>query len=454
MTTMTSMTQPQERVPLIDLLSQRVERPVETMPDWLAGIREEATRRFLELGLPTLKDEDWRLTSLRPLELLRFSTSPEASALRESEVAKLLFPGLDGPRLVFVNGRYCPEASSTAGLPREITVARLQDAGERERAVLRNHLARYASAKDPDPFTLLNTALFEDVSFVHVPRGVTFETPIWLVHVSECRDAALLTSPRTLVVAEESSRVTVVEDCVGRSGSAAYFTNAVTEISVGANADVHHYLLERESPSAINISSLKVHQERDSRFVSHSVLLGGALIRNNVNPVLDGEGCHSVLNGLYVGDGTRHMDNLMRVEHAKPHCDSRQYYKGILSDSAHGVFSGRIVVAKGAQKTDAVQRNANLLLSPSARANTKPQLEIYADDVKCTHGATVGQLDDEAVFYLRSRGLDEAAARGLLVYAFAREALDRMEYEPIRRGLVPMLVSRLPQSHTIGSFLD
>jgi Fe-S cluster assembly protein SufD len=248
---------------------------------------------------------------------------------------------------------------------------------------------------------------------------------------------------RTLIVMEQGSRATVIEDFVSL-GDEACFVNGVTEVSVGANADVTHCFLERENAATINVATLAARHQRDSRFTSHSILAGGGLVRNNVNPILEGENITSTLNGIYVGRGAQHLDNNMRVEHRAANCGSRQYYKGILADDSHGVFTGRIIVSKGAQKTDAVQSNQNLLLSRSAQAQTRPQLEIYADDVKCTHGATIGELDEDAFFYLRARGLSETDARSMLVYAFASESLERIEHAGLRRAVTRLVLDRLP----------
>jgi Fe-S cluster assembly protein SufD len=247
-----------------------------------------------------------------------------------------------------------------------------------------------------------------------------------------------VTHPRTLIIVGEQSGVSVVEDYVSL-GEGVHFSNAVTEVVAGDAARVTHTLVERENRQAFNVSSLAIHQGRNANVTSHSLLLGGALVRNNVHPVLAGEGGECLVNGLYMAKGEQHMDNYMRVEHAAPHCDSRQFYKGILDDRSHGVFHGRIVVQKGAQKTDAKQTNRNLLLSRDAQIDTKPQLEIYADDVKCTHGATIGQVDEEAVFYLRSRGIPETDARRLLLVAFAEESMERIQDETVRGGLDPLV---------------
>ena len=263
-------------------------------------------------------------------------------------------------------------------------------------------------------------------------------------YVNTAADGPRMSHPRTLVVVEESAHATVVEDYVSQDGaSAPAFTNAVVQYVVGANANARHYLVERENEQTSVISTLYVRQERDSDFASHSALLGGALVRNNVFPSLHGEGCMSVVNGMYVPRNTQLHDNRMRVRHSAAHCESRQYYRGILADRAKAMFSGRIIVDEGAQQTDAVQSNKNLLISPDAMVETKPQLEIYADDVKCTHGATIGQLDDEAIFYFEARGISRETARRLLTFAFVNEIFERMELEPVRARLQAIVADRL-----------
>ncbi len=257
------------------------------------------------------------------------------------------------------------------------------------------------------------------------------EEPICLLFVSTADDAPSMSHPRNLIVAEEDSQATFVEDYVSLDGGPV-FCNTVTELVAGDHTVISHYMVEREHKEAF-ISTLRIQQGRSTNVVSHSLLLGGALVRNNVHPVLAGEGGECLINGLFIGNGRQHLDNYMLVEHASPRCGSRQFYNGILDGHAHGVFHGRIIVHKDAQKTDAKQTNRNLLLSDDARIDTKPQLEIYADDVKCTHGATIGQIEGDALFYLRSRGIDEVSARKLLLFAFASECLDRMKEGPVRK---------------------
>ncbi|NNM26548.1 MAG: Fe-S cluster assembly protein SufD [Phycisphaerales bacterium] len=410
-------------------------------PPWLATMRRAAATRFAELGLPARNDEEWRHTSLRSLQSTPLvPAGGTASSLDAGVVNAAALPGLTGPRLVFVDGVLSADLSSLDALPAGLTVLPLSEAAARHETLVREHFGVLADGAR-EAFTSLNTACLGEGTFVHVARGVDITEPILVLAIATGR-AATATHPRLLLIAEESSRASVVEDYVSL-GHVPHLTNIVTEIFVGANAHVQHAMAVRETDEAFNISTLKVRQERDSYFASHSALFGGALVRNQVNPVLVGTGGHSLLNGLYLPRGRQHHDSHMRVEHQAPNCESRQYYAGILQDHAHGVFSGRIVVSQIAQKTDAIQQNRNLLLSKDAQANTKPQLEIYADDVKCTHGATVGRLDEDAVFYLRSRGIDDGTARQLMISAFAGEVLEKISQESLREALSEIVETRL-----------
>jgi Fe-S cluster assembly protein SufD len=279
-----------------------------------------------------------------------------------------------------------------------------------------------------------------------VPPGAVVG-PVHLLFLSSSEDGrATMSFPRNLIVTGESSQLTLVETY---AGTGAYFNCPVTELAVGANSAVDHYKVQRESRDAFHMATFQLLGSRDCVPSSHSISLGGGLVRNDVNAVLDGEGIDCILNGLYVLDGSQFVDNHMRVEHAKPHCASHELYKGVLDGKARSIFSGLIHVHKGAQKTDAKQSNRNLLLSREAVANSNPQLEIYADDVKCTHGSTVGQLDDDAVFYLRSRGIGAEAARSLLTYAFASDIVERIKVEPVRRDLEEFLFARLPKGEVV-----
>ena len=426
-----------------ELIAQRQERD----PVWLRQLREDAWARFEAKGFPTTHDEDWRFTNLAALVKTPFHRAAKGSvAVSAREIEGFRVPGAVC-QLVFVNGHFAPALSELGGLPKGLEICSLVgaiDCGMVGIAPegcasdgIEQHLGRYADVRR-DVFTALNSALWEDGAYVRIRRGADLEQPIHLLYVSAGAGAEIMTHPRTLVVAEPTSHAAVIEDYVSL-GSEAAFSNAVTELVAGQDAVVSHFLVERENLAAFNVSTLRLEQARGTNVSSHSVLLGGGLVRNNVHPVLSGEGAECLINGLFVGAGSQHLDNYMLVEHAQPQCGSRQFYNGILDGSARGVFHGRIVVHKDAQKTDAKQTNRNLLLSDNARIDTKPQLEIYADDVKCTHGATIGQIEEEQLFYLRSRGIDEISARNTLLYAFAAECLDRM-HEPAAREFVEGLI--------------
>ncbi len=411
---------------------------------WFQPIRRAAMARFADLGFPTTRDEDWRFTSLAPIAQTAFALSADGGVEpTRRDLEPFTFPGLACAQLVFVNGQYSPRLSSLRPLPAGVVVSSLAGALTLYPELMEAHLARYADFHH-DAFTALNTAFVEDGAFIHIRRGTVLDEPIHLLYLSTKTAAPIITHPRNLIVAGDNSQTIVVEDYVSL-GEDVCFSNGVTEAVVGGNGMLSHYLIERESAQAFNVSTLRVQQERSSSVTSHSVLVGGALVRNNVHPVMAGEGGECLINGLFMATGRQHMDNYMKVEHASPHCGSRQFYHGILDGASHGVFHGRIIVHKDAQKTDAKQTNRNLLLSEDAQIDTKPQLEIYADDVKCTHGATIGQINEEAVFYLRSRGIGKEAARALLLFAFAGESLQRMKEEPIRRYLEGLVARWLPQ---------
>ena len=396
---------------------------------WLRKLREEAFARFCDAGFPTTHDEDWRFTNISAIAQTAFQLPPADSKVSARQIAPYRLTGA-ACELVFVNGRFAAELSSVSSLPKGISVGSLAEEIGRDPKPLERYLGRYLNI-ERDVFCALNTAFLEDGAYVHIGRGTVLEGPIYLLFVTTTGDAPIMTHPRNLIIAEEDSQATIAEDYVSLGGGAA-FSNAATELIAGEHTVLSHYLIEREHVDAYNVSTLRLQQGRSANVASHSVLLGGGLVRNNVHPVLAGEGADCLINGLFIGNGRQHMDNYMLVEHASPHCGSRQFYNGILDGHSRGVFHGRIIVHKDAQKTDAKQTNRNLLLSDDAQIDTKPQLEIYADDVKCTHGATIGQIEEDELFYLRSRGIDEPAARRLLLYAFASECLQRMKPGPVR----------------------
>jgi len=349
---------------------------------------------------------------------------------QRQQIERFSIPGLGAAELVFVDGLYIEGLSSMGELPEGVIVTNLLSISGRKDGLVEGNLAKYVDISR-DGFSALNTAYMLDGLFVFVPKGVVLEKPVRALFLSTSDGEPTAVHPRNLIIAGESSEVTIIEDYASLTDGK-HFTNAVTELVAAENSTVKHYMIERENTEAFNVSTLRIQQARSSNVSSHSALLGGALVRHNVHPVLSGEGANCMINGLYLASGTQHMDNFMRVEHASPHCDSRQFFYGILDDHAKAVFSGRIIVHKDAQKTDAKQTNRNLLLSENAVLDSKPQLEIYADDVKCTHGATIGQLDSDQLFYLRSRSIPEDKARSILLQAFARESINKMENEPVR----------------------
>jgi Fe-S cluster assembly protein SufD len=391
---------------------------------WLRKLREDAFARFCETGFPTTHDEDWRFTSVSAIARTPFLLAAGATHLSDSDLTIWRMEGA-AAQLVFVDGQFVRKLSRLGGLPASVTVSGLKEEIAQNAKAVEAHLGRYLNIQR-DPFSALNTAFAEDGALVHVGQGVSLEGPIHLLFVSTAADTPRMLHPRNLLIFERESQATVIEEYVSL-GAGTIFCNTATELIAGENSTVSHYMIEREDREAFNFSTLRIQQERSANVSSHSLLLGGGLVRNNVHPVLAGEGGECLINGLFVGDGRQHLDNYMHVEHASPHCSSRQFYNGILDGKSHGVFHGRIVVHKDAQKTDAKQTNRNLLLSDDAQIDTKPQLEIYADDVKCTHGATIGQIEENALFYLRSRGVDEVSARRMLLMAFAGECLDRMK---------------------------
>jgi Fe-S cluster assembly protein SufD len=420
---------------------QRLERRFrEGSPPWLESLRRAAAARFAELGLPTTRDEEWRFTKVAPLAGVPFEpVGSEPGTLAPDQFDRVAPLPADRPRAVLVDGRYSPELSSAGRLPEGVTLMSLAEALRTQPESIEPRLGKNAVYRE-HAFVALNTAMVEDGVFLYVPRGVVVEEPIHLVHVWTASGEPRMTHPRNLIVLDRHAAATVVES-YRSEGEGVDFTNAVSEVFLYENSSLAHFKVQRESRRAFHFATTHVRQERDSSFLSQYVSLGGALVRNETNVLLAGENCQATLDGLYVASGTQHVDSRTRIDHAKPHCTSHELYKGILDGRAEGVFSGKIFVHPDAQKTDARQTNQALLLSDDAVINTKPQLEIFADDVKCTHGATVGQLDRESLFYLRSRGIPQEKARDLLVYAFANDVVRRIVVPEVRAELEETLLS-------------
>jgi len=411
-------------------------------PAWLNELREAGIADFDQLGFPTTRNEDWKYTNVEPIAAQSFArANGEAKRVSASEIVARSLIDPAAPRLVFVNGTYTAEFSQTAMLERGVVVKRLVDFMNEDDATAASRLGHYASGRH-QPFVALNTAFLEDGAVVSLAAGCRADQPIYLVFVSTAANEPVISHPRTLILLGAGSEAKIVESYFGLGGGG-YFCNAVTELVGGPDSVIEHYRLQQEENVAgFHVSALAANLERGCQLTAHAVSLGGALVRNNVRVVLNGEGAGCVLNGLYLADGKQHIDNFTEIEHVKPRASSLELYKGILSGSAHGVFNGRIVVHKDAQKTDARQTNKNLLLSANAVVNTKPQLEIYANDVKCSHGSSIGQMDGDAVFYLRSRGLDVEEARSLLSFAFASDVVGRMKIDSLRQRLDDYLVAR------------
>jgi Fe-S cluster assembly protein SufD len=415
-------------------------------PPAVQSMREAAFETFRRLGFPTTKNEDWHFTSVAPIveHDYLYITTPTGD-VRAAALSPFTFGHSDWHTLVFVNGRYAPELSTANELPRGVRVLDLQRAW-RDAPELVEQLGQITTYDDR-AFTALNTAFMHDGAVVSIDRGIEVETPIHILFVSDAVAAKSVMHPRNLITVGRHAKATVVESYVSLS-DAVYFTNAVTEVAVGEGATLHHYKMQREGMRAYHVGTIETHQARDSHYVSFSLATGGSLTRTNIYTMLDGEGCGSTLNGLYMLDGEQHCDHQTMIVHAQPNCYSRELYKGVLDGQSHGVFNGKVYVDPIAQKTDGKQTNNTLLLSDKAHIDTKPQLEIFADDVKCTHGATVGRLDEQALFYMKSRGVSHELARRLLTYAFAADVLETLEQQSVREELERMTLRRFTKAET------
>lgn len=417
--------------------------------DGFHRVRKEAIERFLELGFPTTKLEEWKYTNVAPLAKIPFGSAEfradlfPAERLSELPLAHGAFEQCCS-RIAFVNGHYSPQLSSP-DLPERVVVSSLASAIKLNAPGVQQHLTRLAGY-ERQAFVALNTAFLEDGAYIEIPPGVTVDEPIYLLFVSTA-DEPIASHPRTLIIAGRGSQASIVEDYVAL-GEGSYFTNAVTEVVAEDNSVIEHYKLQGENENAFHIATVQVRQSRSSNYTHHSISLGGALVRNDLNVVLDGEGAECSLNGLYLAAHKQHIDNHTVIDHAKPHGVSRELYKGVLDDRSTAVFNGSIIVRKDAQKTDARQSNKNLLLSEDSTINSKPQLEINADDVKCTHGTSIGHLDEDSVYYLRSRGIGLNEARSVLTYGFANDVLTRMKLDAVRIRLECALLARMSGPHT------
>ena len=417
-------------------------------PSWVERLRENAFARFEKLGFPSIKHEEWKYTNVAPIAKAEFnlaftSRKETPPALDVAQLRGFIYEEAKLCQLVFVNGIYRRELSSIESLPDGVAVMDMADALKEEKyaTILREQLARGADFDD-NAFTALNTAFIASGAFLFIPKGAQVESPVHLLFLADARQAAIASFPRVLVVAESGSTTTLIESYASLSDDA-YFTNAVVEINLMDGARLSHYRVQRESAAAFHVATTRATLARNSNYDSTAITLGAQLSRQDIFVTLDEEGAECWVDGLYIVGEGQHTDTHSLIDHRQPHCTSHQLYKGILDGKSRAVFNGKIFVREGAQQTDARQTNRNLLLSNEARVDTKPQLEIFADDVKCAHGATVGQLEEEELFYLASRGLDAELARNLLTYGFAEEVIEKIKIESIKAQLDKAVLNRL-----------
>ena len=429
---------------------------------WLAAHRKSAFDQFQEAGFPTRRHENWKYTDVSRITKTGFVTAnPTHNVIQADELDSLKFSTVNSHDLVFINGQFSAEHSDIGSLDDHVVIGSLRDALKNTPELIENRFNQFINedhakknqTRENHIFTALNTAFFHDGAFIYVPDNVVIEAPIVIYYVSSHNEVMLTTAPRNLIIMGRNAQASVIESFHGLKG-VVNFTNTITEIETADGAVLEHYKIQQENTESFHIGGTHLKLHRNSRVESHSISLGGAIVRNDIVTDLAGEGAEIILNGLYMGNGRQHVDNHTLVNHSKPHTRSDEYYRGVLDGRAQGVFNGKVVVHKDAQKTDAAQSNANLLLSDHAEIDTKPELEIYADDVKCSHGATVGQLDKNMLFYLRSRGLDADTAKSLLTFAFADEVIRRIKFAPIREQLEFNVGGRLPGSDLIKANLS
>ncbi len=410
------------------------------------AIRRDAMRRFVEIGFPTTRQEEWRFTNIMPITKTEFQPilSYELNGVRKKDIQQYTLD--DALQLVFIDGMFSMELSNINSDPISITAGSLTEMSREHPETIRSYINNMVMGEE-NAFTTLNTAFLWDGAFILVPRGIVLENPIQLLFVATDREQVFTAQPRNIIVAGIDSQFKIVETYVGLAKNT-YLTNTVTEIVLGDNSIVEHDKVQIEGISAYHIGTTHLQMNAASHYVSNVISIGGSIVRNNLIVRCNAEGAECILNGLSLGGSTQLIDNHTVIDHAKPHCSSHELYKSILDGGSKGVFNGKVYVRKDAQKTDAKQTNKTLLLSDEATINTKPQLEIFADDVKCTHGATIGQLDDEQIFYLRSRGIGLDAARDILTSAFASDVINRITIESLRLQVERIIHDRLNNNHT------
>ena len=406
-------------------------------------LRKEAIAKFSELNFPTTHDEDWKYTNIAPLLKYNFKPASSEHKIPLSKIEPFLFEGMKGSRLVFINGRYSKELSVLTDLQEGIVIGNIDDELRNNSEILYNHFSKYANYNE-QIFTALSTAFTKDGAYIYIPDGKIVEDPVHILFITDSGKENILTQPRNLIIAGKNTQASIIEHYV-TTGEDVYFTNSITEIFTDENAVIDHIKLQEESKKAFHISRSEVRQEKSSNFISHSISIGGEISRNDVRSIFNSEGSECTLNGLYLLSGTQLYDAHTMIDHAKPYCNSHEHYKGILDDKSRGVFNGKVMVRPDAQKTNAFQENNNIILSNEALVNTKPQLEIFADDVKCSHGATIGQLDQDAMFYLKSRGIGDEKSKIILLHAFASDIVKTIKVKEVKNYMEEILETRFRQ---------
>lgn len=411
---------------------------------WLQAIKNATLAAFTAQGFPTVRHEDWKYTNITPLTKQNFQTAKQNvnGALTSINITPFLTTDLLQHQLVFIDGYFAPTLSSINNLPAGVTITHLAQALAEDNSHVKTYLNKLA-AQQVHAFKQLNTLFMQDGAVIRLAANTQLTQPIYLLFINSDSRNNNMNTLRNLIIAEENSHASIVENYVSLNSNH-YFTNTITEVFLNKRANISHYKLQQEGKQAFHIGTLEVQQQEYSHFTSHSFALGGSLVRSDINIDLAAEHAVCALNGLYLASGRQHIDHHTSVHHRKPHGTSQEYYKGVLTDRARAVFNGKVLVAQGAYKTNAQQTNKNLLLSSEAEIDTKPQLEIYADDVQCTHGAAIGQLNEDALFYLRARGIDDAQARSLLIYAFIQELFEKIPVLPLREQLQNSLINFLP----------
>jgi Fe-S cluster assembly protein SufD len=406
----------------------------------LHKVRKDAISKFGALNIPNQKDEEWKYTNISALLKHNFSPTPVKPNVSYETISKFLFDKMEHSLIVFINGIYSPELSKLIDIPEGVEIGSISNAIKKNNPIVKKHLGNYAKNENYF-FTTLNTAFIKDGAFIYIPDGKIVEDPIHIIFFTKSENEKIITEPRNLFVAGKNSQVTFIEHYVSDEESI-YFTNSVTEIIADENAIVDHTKLQEESKKSFHISRMEVDQERSSNFSSHLISQGAEISRNDFNARFNDEDGECMLNGLFMIEDEQLFDAHTMIDHAKPHCNSYEHYKGILQDKSKGVFNGKVIVRPDAQKTNAFQENNTILLSNDAGINTKPQLEIFADDVKCSHGATIGKLNEDAKFYLNSRGIGEESATAILIHAFASDVITTIKIPALRDYLEEIISKR------------